>query len=273
MTAPDGLSGDDLAAYQEMIRKLVFPFEEKGQTIRRKAFEIASQAAVERESFDRVAQAFFTDNPSQAKALQPEVKLERRWELDLAALPRLFEEAKPQKELLAAWKTAISTKNWALSFHLLHEGRESKLLDKAALGVLKSVALSSVGARAEALGELDRVGELLSEESRSHAMLILLSHYSQSLSKEKSKNLVRKFEHLAPEKRIAKLLDDDDEAALLALAAAWSGAELSEANRKELLGDSKGARQKEVSQWARKTLEEIEKARALASEDAKKKSG
>ena len=273
MTAPDGMSGDDLVAYQEMIRKLVFPFEEKGQTIRRKAFEIASQAAVERDSFDRVAQAFFADNPSQTKALQPEVKLERRWELDLATLPRLLEETKPQKELLSAWKAAISTKNWALAFHLLHEGKESKLLDKPALGVLKSIALSSVGARAEALGELDRVGELLTDESRSHAMIILLSHYSQSLSKDKSKNLVRKFEHLAPEKRIAKLLDDDDEAALLALAATWSGAEISESNRKELLGDSKGARQKEVSQWARKTLEEIEKARALASEDAKKKSG
>lgn len=273
MTAPEGMSGDDLAAYQEMIRKLVFPFEEKGQTIRRKAFEIASQSAIERESFDRVAQAFFTDNPSQAKALQPEVRLERRWELELASLPRLFEETKAQKEILSAWKAAVGSKNWALAFHLLHEGRESKLLDKATQGVLKSIALSSVGARAEALGELDRVGELLTEEGRTHAMLILLSHYSQSLSKDKSKNLVRKLEHLAPEKRISKLLDDDDEAALVALAAAWSSAEITDANRKELLADTKGARQKDVSQWARKTLDEIEKARALASEQEKKKSG
>ena len=41
LPAPKALSSADLASYEDTIRKLVMPFEEKGQDMRAKAFQIA----------------------------------------------------------------------------------------------------------------------------------------------------------------------------------------------------------------------------------------
>ena len=56
----------ELALYDETVRKITVPFEEKGQDLRGKAFQMASQYAIESTPLHGIADPFFADNPSQA---------------------------------------------------------------------------------------------------------------------------------------------------------------------------------------------------------------
>ncbi len=67
---PKGLTDQELGVYQDTIRKITVPFDEKGQDLRAKAFQMASHYAIETTAFQDVAGPFFADNPSQAKALK-----------------------------------------------------------------------------------------------------------------------------------------------------------------------------------------------------------
>jgi TolA-binding protein len=269
LATPTGLSGSELGAYQDMIRKLALPFEEKGQTIGRKAFEIASDQAIERDSFERVSNSFFADNPSQSKALKQSVPFRESWELTLESALQLHKWSRTERHFLDAWKTAVHEKNLALSFHLLNEHIKEPAIDAQALRILKSITLVSAGAQAEGLAELERVRESLSPEAQAKAIVILISCFSHSLSQKKTKSLIAALERIAPDQRITKLIDHKDETALVALSAEWSGAEITSLNRKELLDHSKRSQQKDVAEWAKKSLDELEKARTLASESAK----
>jgi hypothetical protein len=64
---PKGLNPSEQQSYEDTIRKITMPFEEKGQDMRAKAFEIASRFAIEDDAFAAISEPFFAENPSQAK--------------------------------------------------------------------------------------------------------------------------------------------------------------------------------------------------------------
>ncbi|MCM2322931.1 MAG: hypothetical protein NDJ90_06680, partial [Oligoflexia bacterium] len=91
---PKGLNEAELQAYQDVVKKLVLPFEEKGQEMRAKAFEIASKFAIDDEGFRKISEPFFTENPSQAKRIRVAGQLPTPAALNLAYLAELDSDGK-----------------------------------------------------------------------------------------------------------------------------------------------------------------------------------
>jgi TolA-binding protein len=229
LAPPKDLPAEELAAYDDMIRKLVLPFEEKGQELRGKAFELASRFAIEDEAFSTVAEPFFRDNPSQAKALRHAITMPKPAQLGLEMLDRydpagdwdsvLEELAEKNPEIPNAdrdraaairfhWAAAVREGRWQQVAYFLAEAGERKLV--GGLGLLRAVSFHSAGARGEALAELEEARGSLSESAADGVTLLLIQHYLKSCSREKTKGLVRGL----------KAVEEDSP---LAAAAKWAG--------------------------------------------------
>ncbi len=165
LPAPKGLPESELQAYDESIRSIVIPFEEKGQEIRSKAFEIASTSAIEDESFRAIADTFFGDNPSLAKRLASGGSSAPRPDpIDLALLAKVdasidWEGADPKAEdpserLVARWRDAVTARRWSQVAFYLQEASEKALVQAGTLELLTAVSLAQAGARAEAVARL-----------------------------------------------------------------------------------------------------------------------
>ena len=119
LPAPKDLSESDLASYQNTIQKLVVPFEEKGQDIRSKAFDVASNFAIEDEAMAPIQSLFFAENPSLAKKLKADAQTSKTGanipkglkytELSLDYLPAIEADAQKAngKQLLGLWVRAV----------------------------------------------------------------------------------------------------------------------------------------------------------------------
>jgi outer membrane protein assembly factor BamD (BamD/ComL family) len=185
--APKDLSAEDLAAYEDMIRKIVVPFEEKGNEIRTKAFELASSTQIDEDSLELLTQSFAKDNPSQAKLYQswPKRKLPA-W--DLSLLDSIdpdanWDEWKPHKPLSEKdriklsekspveflkylYLRAVHEKRWSLASYYLQELTEKNALPSLSQAVARAYLYSSLGGRSEALQEWEEVLKLLPKDSR-----------------------------------------------------------------------------------------------------------
>ena len=167
--APKDLPATELESYGRVLSELSMPFEEKAQDIRKKAFDLAAQKRVERVTFEKIAVAFFRDNPSQAKKLQSVDVANKSWPtLDRTTLETFDPKSKWEqvarkpsswdikdsearaKALRRAWWEADQAKHFALAAWYLRESRESSLVSKETQSLMQALMLQSLGARAEA---------------------------------------------------------------------------------------------------------------------------
>jgi TolA-binding protein len=235
VSPPKGLSEEELLAYQDTVRKLTMPFEEKGQEIRGKAFEIASRFSIDDRSYEAVAEPFFAENPSLAKSLKPAMKLPEPPQFDLALLDALdgsadwddvadgdFRDTHDLRDLKdranflkQAWADALKAKKWQQVGYFIQEAREKKLLNLPVLGVVNAVALASVGARGEAITELEVARKQFEEPKIKNRIQVALLQYAvKSCAKKRAEDLVR---DLNPEELSGR------DAALVADASIYTG--------------------------------------------------
>lgn len=213
LPAPKGLSEADLQAYDDTVKKLVIPFEEKGQDIRSKAFEIASRFAVEDSTFEEISAPFFQDNPSQAKALKPEQFIIRTKPIDVEFLAKMdpkgdwdslkLTSSNPEIRLKAHWAQALKKKQWHLMAYFLQEGQEKAFIKSNVAGLVKAVSWVAAGARAEGLQELEESKTELTVDQKRELVMTLLSHFTNSLSKEKTTALIAELKKLMPSLELA----------------------------------------------------------------------
>jgi TolA-binding protein len=224
LPAPKDLSPSDLQSYEDTIRKLTMPFEEKGQDMRAKAFEIASRFAIEDDSFVAISEPFFAENPSQAKALkgtpQPsrqlasvngkepkeakEVKtIAEPLSLNVAFLNKLdpkggwnnakFDESlayeNPALYVKSLWSKALQSNQLPQIAFFMQEAQEKALIQAGIMGAVKAVSLAAAGARGEALAEIEDARKDLQPEARSQVTSLLMRFYQGSFAKEKSQAL------------------------------------------------------------------------------------
>lgn len=210
LKTPKDLNEAEVASYQETVRKLALPFEEKGQEMRFKAFEIASNFAIDEQSFQAISEPFFAENPSQAKKLKPAVQIHAPAALGLATLELLDSDGewkavakaagKPMETENAAlylkslWSSALQAKRWQQLAYFMQEASEKKLIPSGPLGALKAVSLAAAGARGEALAELQDSRGDLKPDSKLAAAGILMHHFLRACAKEKTLKLYKEIE-------------------------------------------------------------------------------
>ena len=200
---PKNLPPEEVALYEDTVRKLVLPFDEKGQDLRRKAFELASKFAIEDDTFKKITEPFFAENPSQAKSLKPTTTLAPPAELGLGYLSVLdpagdwkiffktdrktenLELTRADLRLKQLWATALNAANWSQIAFVMSEAKQKKLISEGVLGIMRAIALSRAGARAEALLELDAARKDLASESGNNIALTLISYSARAYCKER----------------------------------------------------------------------------------------
>src|SRR5207244_3589338 len=141
----------------------VVPFSEKGEDIRRKAFELASDSAVTPELFQPIAKSFLARNPSQSKDLQHKFQLAPAEPLDIELLARLntgtkWKKLKPNPDerdlhLKWLWAHSLQTGNWPQAAFFLQELQEKSVVKGSLSHLLKMVSLEAAGAHSEAMLE------------------------------------------------------------------------------------------------------------------------
>lgn len=216
LPAPKDLSSADLAAYEETIRKINMPFEEKGQDMRAKAFEIASRFAIEDESLAAIAEPFFAENPSQAKALRDAKPAEKPGEkpsLDLAFLAQLdpkgdWKDAmkandqgtredlayeNPALYVKTLWVRALQGRRLNQVAFFMQEAQEKALIQAGVMGAVKAVSLASAGARGEGLAELEDARRDLAAEGHDFVTTLLVGFYRGSFAREKAQTLQKEL--------------------------------------------------------------------------------
>lgn len=260
---PSGLSSSDIAQYEDTIRRLVLPFEEKGQEMRMKSFEIASKFGIEPEAFKTISEPFFQDNPSQAKALRPELEVGNHEALGLTTIGKIDEDGDwdsveadsddVAERLKAQWKRSVTSKNWAQIAFYLQEATQKALLVPSSLSMMKAATLAAAGAQGEGLNEIDTSRDDYKPEPMAKAGVLLLGHAMRCHSRDRAKELVKEIssEHL-----------DDEEAAIVAYSAHWAGVSLDDEKRIALLDAASGSDNDLHSKWARARMQELKVAKA-----------
>ena len=194
---PKELIGAELASYEELIQKIVLPFEEKGSDMRSKAFEMVSRFSVESEVFKPIADVFFLENPSQSQALKkihgtaPQLKIaESLLKLDGKFFKHMDSEdwvltekeqlkTKPGSSLDYAkvrWLKALETKNWNQLAFFTQELNDRKWLSAGAIGLTRAISLSAIGAQAEALNELEENQKNLTPSAQAELREVLVQY-------------------------------------------------------------------------------------------------
>ena len=200
----------------------LLPFEEKGQQLRMEAFKIAANSAIEDEDLEGIAQPFIQDNPSQAKLLVRD-RVAKPRSLDLFALDVFdpegqWQEKNGDRPYQERFVQAIRQKQWAQIAVLLHEGRERKLVPASRLGLMRAVALTSMGAQAEGLQEFADVASTMSAPAKKKMLWILLAHYFRSNSRSKTGEILKLLAAAG-----APTGGEEDSVSLANAAAKWIG--------------------------------------------------
>ncbi len=272
LAPPKGLPENEAASYQETIQKLVLPFEEKGQELRSKSFEIASTNSIEDSDFVKIANLFFADNPSQASQITGGVKSIEPIRFSHKTLRRLDPkglwetinlEMKLQGEvtelyLKSRWSLALKEQKWQQVSYFLQELKDRNLTTSSGLALMRAVTLAYAGARAEALKELLDVRSQLGDDYRNQATVIALSHYIKTFSKEATLDWIKKLEDESSSHLMKTAISNEREAFLLSYGIAWTQAKVSDRNRMDLLLMAQKSDNNDESYWARTELRRIQ---------------
>jgi hypothetical protein len=221
--APKNMTASDLTTYEDTIRKLTVPFEDKGTDMRSKAFEIASRASVDSSSYQSISEAFFTENPSQAKALRADLPTDKPRELgseilkdwDTAGDWGKTSSANPtlSSRLQEKWLQAIGSQHWAMAGYLLQAAQDRKLLTAPTLALMKVVYLNAIGARAEALAQLEEAAPTLAPEAKRSVLATLIQYSFSTHSKAHAQALLKDYIATWPDKTNEELIADVEKSA------------------------------------------------------------
>jgi len=244
---PKGLKDDEIAVYQETIRKITVPFEEKGQDLRSKAFQLASHYAIENSAFQDVSTPFFADNPSQAKALKKNLggtqpasmtgpggkkpvenpmAVASAIDLDLNFLDSMDPATHWKKKVsdssskrassnssgdglndivAAQFIDGIQRKNWPKLAFFLQEAKAKNLYKPNVLSVMKSVSLSTAGAKAEALLEVEDSRGQWEGKPKLYVLAVLSRHYEASYAIDRAQTFNKEIEtELTPKVQVTE---------------------------------------------------------------------
>jgi TolA-binding protein len=233
---PKGLKDDEIAVYQTTIRKITVPFDEKGQDLRMKAFQLASRYAIEETAMQDISTPFFLDNPSQAKALRKIASVAPAAQKALYSNPygvssaidldiNFLDSVDPAEH----WKKAandhsfrsgenvveniqhffidaVVTKNWAKAAYYLQEAKAKTAFVGPVLSAMKGVVLSTAGAKAEALLEIeDTRNQWVDQRSKLFVLGVLAKHYEQAYSTERADSFNKEIEtELTPKVQVTQ---------------------------------------------------------------------
>ena len=158
LAAPKGMAENELEEYKKTLDKIIIPFEEKAADMRERAFEVAFKSKIERQDLDLISEAFFQENPSQAKALRSQRSVASKDpSFDISLLRQIDSEGPwfitadmscsdaTVKCLKAHWWRAIEGRIWSQAIYLTQQ-LESRMM--------RGMTLVRMGAQAEGLAEL-----------------------------------------------------------------------------------------------------------------------
>jgi tetratricopeptide (TPR) repeat protein len=208
ISPPKGMNPAELASYEDTIRKLVMPFEEKGQEMRGKAFEIASKFAIEDSSFSTIAEPFFAENPSQAKTLKPVTQISKPMEISFEFLDsadqkndwagarrgKYLDSDNQVSRMQSYWARAIATKRWQQVAFFMQEAKENKFFEKPVQTLINATSLAAAGARGEALKELDGVRGDLDTPGRTTVLMTLVHYSMQACGRDRTQSYLKEIQ-------------------------------------------------------------------------------
>jgi tetratricopeptide (TPR) repeat protein len=220
ISPPKGLNPAELASYEDTIRKLVMPFEEKGQEMRGKAFEIASKFAIEDASFTAISEPFFAENPSQAKNLKPVTQISKPIEISFEFLDsadqkndwagarkgKYLDSDNPVSRLQSLWAKAIATKRWQQVAFFMQEAKENKMFEKPILSLISATSLAAAGARGEALTELDSIRKDLDTSGKTTVLMTLVHYSMQACGRDRTQSYLKEIQGEQLDTRQASLM-------------------------------------------------------------------
>lgn len=281
LPVPKNLSAAEQKEYQSEIQKIVLPFEEKGHDIRRTAFEVASQASIERNELEVISSPFFANNPSQAKALMGDVESRSAKPVSIAVLEYFDGEndwddlkdddyqfyENPANYGKSQWIKALMNKKWQLAAYFLQETRRHQWMKDASLVLAKAISLSAVGAQSEGLAELREAVSLLQGEKRIQMLTYLITHSLASYSQKITKALLEDLVDLLEKGDFSDAYRTRDEAFALAFGADWSGAKIPEESQVQLLKKAQRSSNAKQRDWAKKKLKLIAQSRKIANQN------
>jgi hypothetical protein len=234
---PKGLKDDEIAVYQTTIRKITVPFDEKGQDLRMKAFQLASRYAIEQTAMQDISTPFFLDNPSQAKAVRKIASVapasgqkslysnpygvSSAIDLDISFLNAVDPAEHWKKiaddhsfrsgentveDIQHFFVDAVITKNWPKAAYYLQEAKAKNAFVGPVLSAMKGVVLSTAGAKAEALLEIeDTRNQWVDQRSKLFVLGVLAKHYEQAYSSEKADGFNKEIEtELTPKVQVTQ---------------------------------------------------------------------
>ena len=183
------------------------PFEKKSDSLRAKAFELASSSAIEDDAFDEIAQPYLHADPKRMARLLPKVATRKPEPLDPGQLRTIDPDGDWGNEsgqckdssrcavnaLKARWYHAARQRRWAEAAYLVQYAKEKKLVSPTVLALLRAYTLAGVGAQAEALAELAGARGGMDKRIRRNVNRLLLEHYQNSLAHDRAGELMKEL--------------------------------------------------------------------------------
>ncbi|MBC7691519.1 MAG: hypothetical protein H7222_07095 [Methylotenera sp.] len=221
LPAPKGTAGPELTAYEDMIRKIVIPFEEKGNDLQGKAYEMASVFAIQQKAFQQIADPYFQANPSQSKAREKgrnnsRQKTRKVASLNTQLMDRLDSEGdwdsvdpkskNEMKRLKGLWAQAIEQHVWQQAAFFSQEMKEKKL-PEGSMGLVRAITLANAGAQAEALMELESTRRKLTPKAQLLSAEVLIDFYWAVDAKDRIQAVIKSLEGSHPEDALKLKLD------------------------------------------------------------------
>jgi TolA-binding protein len=204
---PKGLEDKELALYQDTVRKIVIPFEEKGQDLRGKAFQMASDYAIETTQLQSIADPFFADNPSQAKKFRKPAQasvMANSIDLDLGFMDIVdnstgWKKIKPgvqghDRTFATEFVRSLQEQNWPKLAFLLQEAKAKSAFKAPVLAAMRAISMVSLGAQAEGLIELEQTREQWEGKTKIFVLGALSQYFERSYAVEHAQNFQKEIQ-------------------------------------------------------------------------------
>lgn len=187
------LAGSTGEESPQVINKIILPFEEKGQEMRLKAFKMASNSAIEDDSFNLILTPFSKDNPSQVKGLSTLSVNKKNNLLNVDLLKSLdlnggwsnLDPKDQNSRIKSLWLESLAAKKLNQVAFFLNEMRDKKVLSLKQMTLVKSLSLAASGSRGEGLAEIEENLKYFSPTEKLEIKKILIGYFSKSFCKEK----------------------------------------------------------------------------------------
>jgi outer membrane protein assembly factor BamD (BamD/ComL family) len=224
---PPGLAGPDLEAFKNQMKEIVNPFVSKADDYRRQSFSMAMNSAIEDQYLNKIFSVAFKENSDLVKDLKNNWSVEYIRKINHSLLSRVDPEGgwsancprsgDPNLKFRCALFKALRDRNWPRISVLLQEGRGKQVVSESLFALAESISYAIAGARAEGLAKLETIAESLANERKKEILIPMISHFYNSLSKERTNQWVSEF------LRSDRSVPSEDDLRLLNHAVKWTG--------------------------------------------------